>query len=176
MNKEEMKGLVQDTLKKAILIVYKEDRDVLTNKVIERCVCARLAHHLENLMRQMGNAFLGYYADVEYDRMANANPKHIVGEKKHVCDLLIHSRGHKEPDNLLALEMKVHDHNSNVECDICRLKHIVQHSNEHTTGFVRDTLIGVFLRMQEQQYKIRIFDGDVDDGDPSEEITIPIQL
>ena len=171
-----MKKLVQETLKEALLIVYKEDREVLTNNVIERCICARLAHHLENLMKQKGDAFIGYYADVEYDRMANANPKHVVGEKKHVCDLLIHSRGHKEPDNLLALEMKVHGHNSNVECDICRLKHIVQHSNEHTTGFVRDTLIGVFLRMQEQQYKIRIIDGDVNDGDPSEEITIPIQL
>lgn len=170
-----MKQLVQEILNEAILIVYKEDRDVLTNKVIERCVCARLAHHLENLMRKRGDVFMGYYADVEYDRMANADPKHIVGEKKHVCDLLIHSRGHKEPDNLLALEMKVHDHNSNVECDICRLKHIVQHGNEHTTGYVRDTLIGVFLRMQEQQYKRRIFDGDVNDGEPSEEETIQIQ-
>lgn len=171
-----MKKLVIDTLNEAIHLVYKVDRDVLMNKVIERCVCARLALHLESLMRQKGDVFLGYYADVEYDRMANADPKHIVGEKKHVCDLLIHSRGHKEPDNLLALEIKVHNHNSNVECDICRLKHIVQHSNEHTTGYVRDTLIGVFLRMQEQQYKYRIFDGDVNDGEPSEEITIPIQL
>ena len=177
MNKIELKKLVLDLLNKAIKQVYETDRDVITNKVSERCVCARLAFHLEDIMRapEYRESFLGYFVDVEYDRMADANPKHIVGEKRHVCDLLIHSRGKiTGQDNLLALEMKVHDNYSNVDCDKCRLKHIVQHSNETNKGYVRDTLIGVFLRLQENQYKYMIFDGDINNGEPSDEIQEPV--
>lgn len=177
MQKRELKELILNMLDKAVLQVYATDKDVITNKVSERCVCARLAYHLECLLRapKYEDFFEGYYVDVEYDRMANANPKHIVGEKRHVCDLLIHSRGHKpEHDNLLALEMKIHDHNSNIECDMCRLKHIVQHSNGTNNEFVRDTLIGVLLRIQVQQYKKRIFDGDINNGEPSDEIIVPV--
>ena len=176
MDKKELKKLVLDLLEKAIKKVYATDRDVITNKVSERCVCARLAFHLENIMRasEYRESFLGYFVDVEYDRMADANPKHIVGEKRHVCDLLIHSRGHKNPDNLLALEMKVHDNNTNVTCDLCRLTHIVQSSDENSQGFVRDTIVGVFLRIQDKKYKIRTFDGDINNGKPSDEVEIPM--
>lgn len=177
MDKNELKNLVLNLLDKAIRQVYATDKDVITNKVSERCVCARLAFHLENIIRVCDNQdlFKAYYVDVEYDRMVDANPKHIVGGKKHVCDLLIHSRGHiTEQDNLLALEMKVHDNYSNVDCDKCRLKHIVQHSNETNMGYVRDTLIGVFLRLQEKQYKFMVFDGDINNGEPLEEKVIPV--
>ena len=173
MSKNELKTLVLKLLDEAIRKVYDTDIDVITNKVSERCICARLAFHLETILRHPDylDVFMGYYVDVEYDRMGDANPKHIVGEKKHVCDLLIHSRGHKpEQDNLLALEMKVHNNNTNVECDKCRLKHLVQHSNETNKGYVRDTLIGVLLRIQEKQYKLLIFDGDNNNGEPSDEI------
>ncbi len=102
--------------------------------------------------------------------MEKASPKQIYGDKRHICDLLIHSRGNKKPDNLLALEMKVHNNYSKVADDFQRLTNIVQHSEGGESGFVRDTIVGVFLRMQIKQYKLRIFDVDINEGQPSKEI------
>ena len=51
MDKIELKKLILDLLEKAIIQVYATDKDVITNMVSERCVCARLAFHLETIIR-----------------------------------------------------------------------------------------------------------------------------
>ena len=163
----ELKKQIKDSLIIAIKQVYSNDKDLLINKVSERCVCARLAYYLELQIRQM-NIFEGYYVDVEYDRMEDGYAKRIgLGKKKHICDLLIHSRGKRKPDNLLALEMKVHDNYTNAPEDRKRLFDLVQHRNETNIGTVCDTIYGVFLRLRCDKYIYQTFDVDINEGNAS---------
>lgn len=174
MNKEKLKKHISDILIKSIKQVYKNDIDLLTNKVSERCVCARLAYYLEQQIRQT-NIFDGYYVDVEYDRMEKGNPKRIgLGQKKHICDLLIHSRGKKNPDNLLAIEMKVHDNYTNAPDDKNRLYNLVQHRNETNQNTVCETLYGVFLRLRSNKYSYQTFNIEINGGNASETIEVSI--
>ena len=163
-----MKKFIMDSLFDSIDQIYRYDHHLLINKVSERCVCARLAYYLEQKIRQ-NNQFLGYYVDVEYDRMQNGFAKRIgSGKKKHICDLLIHSRGEKKPDNLLALEMKVHNNYTNAPDDMQRLHDLVQHRNETNKGTVCETIIGVFLRLKCDNYFYHTFDVEINDGNASE--------
>lgn len=163
-----MKMLILESLFGSINRVYRNDRHLLINKVSERCVCARLAYYLEQQIRK-NKIFLGYYVDVEYDRMQDGFAKRIgLGKKKHICDLLIHSRGEKKPDNLLALEMKVHNNYTNAPDDMQRLHDLVQHRNETNKGTVCETIIGVFLRLKCDNYFYHTFDVEINDGNASE--------
>lgn len=165
---ELQKRSIFNLLNKAIKRLYEQDRELLTNKVSERCVCARLAHHMECIKQENAYTFLEkYYVDVEYDRMEDSNPKHIVNNtRKNVCDLLIHSRGHEEKDNMLALEMKVRDNYSNKRTDIERLKALVAPPNEENKGTVCNTLMGVLLCLKSDKYQFNLYvDGDEAKGD-----------
>jgi hypothetical protein len=82
---------------------------VLVRKNIhEQALCGRLARYVEVAKDNHG---LGkYYVDVEYDRHGDRR-KTIFNAKTGepinvVCDLLLHSRGEQEDDNLIAVEMK----------------------------------------------------------------------
>jgi hypothetical protein len=95
MKKKNCKRTILDYLEQVILFVYKQDLDVLTNKVSERCVCARLAYYLEKILER--TFWDNYYVDVEYDRMEKASLKQIHGDKQHICVLLIYNRGNNKP-------------------------------------------------------------------------------
>lgn len=125
------------------------------------------------LFQKYRKIFDGYNGDVEYDRK-NGDPKHIDNsDKRHVCDLLIHRRGFNElGDNLLALEMKVHNNYSKIQNDYKRLHDIVQHRGNNNRKLACETLLGIFLRVQPKQYKMKIFDVDVNNGNPSKEQVI----
>lgn len=170
MNKKdlnELKELLMKSLIKSIQEVYLNDRELLYNKVSERCVCARLALYLEQLTRQ-NNKLDGYYVDVEYDRMQDGLAKRIgLGKKKHICDLLIHSRGKQKPDNLLAVEMKVHNNYTNAPDDRGRLYNLVQHRNKKNKDSVCETIYGVFLRLRCDKYCYQTFDIEQNGGNPS---------
>ena len=157
-----MQQEVLDLLLEAIHNFYQEDQNLLDNKVSERCVCARLALHLDRLINSVeySNDFHGYYVDVEYDRMQNRNPKQIKGNRcKIVSDLLIHSRGtNPNQDNLLALEMKIHNNYNNVKKDKDRLiKMVQQEESPNELPYVCNTLLGVFLRLQRNRFKYVVF-------------------
>lgn len=75
--------------------------------IAERNLCGRLAMILEPKAHQVG--FTEYFADVEYNR--NRGRVKTILDKNVVvvpinCDLLLHSRGQLEADNLIAVEMK----------------------------------------------------------------------
>ncbi len=84
----------------------KEMHNVIFN-VSERSLCSSLAHHLYEKIRK--TRFADYHVDTEYNRNG-INVKTIINEKfkkiNITCDLIIHSRGEKDKDNLLAIEMK----------------------------------------------------------------------
>lgn len=86
------------------------------------------------------------------------------GPKSVRCDLLIHSRGIKDPDNLLALEMKKKGNDRNVIDDYDRLENITKPRKDSTPkDCVCGTLMGAFLEISSNMYKIDLtwYENDV---------------
>ena len=66
--------ILYDILIPSLTRLYQVDYDNIRFGVSERNICARLAHHMENIMREYDSShstkyFQNYYADVEYNRM-----------------------------------------------------------------------------------------------------------
>lgn len=156
MEKDKMIQMLITLLKKAIACLFINDKRNIDMQVSEMNLCARLAHYLENEIRQY-ILFDGYYVDTEYNKTFGNMKKRVIysdGKLHSVrCDLLIHSRGLLKPDNLLALEMKKEKVDSNVEDDHDRLQHIIlPRTNETPIDAVCDTVLGVFLRIEKKGY------------------------
>ncbi len=102
-------------LKNNILkLFYEANKNFLQNNlssilidISERNMCSNLSHEISLLKDKF--QFSDYYADAEYDRNGPFG-KTIIDENEEVllitCDLIFHSRGTKQKDNLLTLEMK----------------------------------------------------------------------
>ena len=121
--------------------------------VLERNICARLAHHMENIMREYDSShstkyYRNYYADVEYIRMGNGELKMYDNSKKlpryMVSDLLIQSKGYER--NYLAVEMKRKGNYRNVKEDHERLASMVSsRPRNEEQRCVHDSLVGAFI-------------------------------
>ena len=77
--------------------------------VTERTVCQRLAILLEQVAR--ANGFAPYRAAVEYNPNNDGHLKTTVSPERNevvtiTCDLILHSRGERVHDDLIAIEMK----------------------------------------------------------------------
>jgi len=85
------------------------DIDLLYQDVSERTLCGALKESIDTVKRNENSKdYSMYRADVEYNRNGK-DPKRIFqgkDEQMIICDLLLHSRGRKDPDNLIAIEMK----------------------------------------------------------------------
>lgn len=152
MNRKDIRTITINLLKEAIASLYIHDIRNIEMKVLEMNICARLAHYLENYIRMYGPLFEGYSVDTEYNRNFGNMVKHIQyndGDLRSVrCDLLIHSRGLKHLDNILALEMKKEGVTTNVDDDHDRLENIVKPRSKDTPKeAVCDTILGVFLEV-----------------------------
>ena len=172
------KNILLNMLKRAINILYETDYENIKLDVAEQNVCARLALHLENLMREYDNShtrkmFKDYYVDVEYNRMVDLNGKkhkkaiiYPSGIKETIiCDLLVHSRGKvKKQDNLLALEMKKTKNEDSVDSDQERLMCLILPApNDSQCKSMYNTLLGVFLEYNENECNMicyEYFDGE----------------
>lgn len=147
------KELILEILIQSLQRLYEIDETNIKYEVSERNICARLAHHMENIMReydQQHNSyyFQKYYVDVEYNRMGFGDLKHFE-DYKHVShymvsDLLIQSRGYER--NLLAVEMKKPRNRKTVEEDKKRLRSLVTPpSDESPLDCVHGTMLGAFV-------------------------------
>ena len=156
-----------DILIPSICILYKEDFSNIRFDVSERNICARLAHHMENIMREYDaknrtSFFTSYYADVEYNRMGNGDMKYYEDSLKRpkymVSDLLIQSRGYE--GNLLAVELKKKGATKEaIDNDIKRLKSLVTPGSlSQLTGCVHDTLLGAFIIYSKDGVDMDIFE------------------
>lgn len=153
-NREKIKSILKEALDK----LYDTDEKNIIDGVSERNLCARLAMYIEQEMKKY-NFFDDYYADVEYNRQRKQDDKSKtepkiepkiepktesdMEPKKMVCDLLIHSRGKKEIENFLALEMKKKPVRK-AEKDKDRLKRMTQ-SKENDYSRTQNTLLGAFV-------------------------------
>lgn len=65
--------IINEVLIPALHILYMEDYANILWEVSERNICARLAHHMENIMRSCKDKdlFQEYFADVEYNRVGD---------------------------------------------------------------------------------------------------------
>lgn len=160
--------------------LYQEDYSNILYGVSERNVCARLAHHMENIMRQYDNShhytlFAGYYADVEYDKMADGKTKQYENTlhrpKRMISDLLIQSRGY--PQNFLAVELKRESNYNKRREDRERLKSMVSSKPEKSNlRCVYDTLVGAFIIYSADKVKIELFENLNGVGEQTNEIQL----
>lgn len=158
--------IINDILIPALKKLYQVDYDNIRFEVSERNICARLAHHMENIIREYDrsnntNYFLKYFADVEYNRMGNGDLKHYENSehrpKYMVSDLLIQSRGYER--NLLAVEMKRKGNNKNVIADKERLISLVSSDDNYSRiRCVHDTLVGAFIMYSKDGVQILIYE------------------
>lgn len=158
--------LINEILLPAIIRLYQVDYDNIRFGVSERNICARLAHHMENIMREYDqqhddSPFKGYFADVEYNRMGNGDLKQYENSMHRpqymVSDLLIQSRGYER--NLLAVEMKRKGNYNKVNEDKERLKSLVSSaSNNISTRCVHDTLLGAFIVYSPEKMSVELFE------------------
>ena len=145
--------------------LYQEDYNNIKFGVSERNICARLAHHMENIMREYDNhhypsQFQDYYADVEYNRMSNGDYKFYEDSQKRprymVSDLLIHCRGRKR--NLLAVEMKRKGNKVGVDKDKERLSSLVTpYTQDQLPDCVHDTLLDAFIEYSTKGVNMDLF-------------------
>lgn len=174
-NKEKKSIIINEILIPSLRILYKEDYTNILWNVSERNICARLAHHMENIMRNCKNKdiFRGYYADVEYNRMGNGkikcyeNTEHLP--QPMVSDLLIQSRG-LDP-NYLAVELKKEKNHEKIKEDKARLMSLVSPKpfNKQAKG-VHDTLVGAFITFSSFYVKIEIYTNIDGKGEKVDEI------
>lgn len=157
--------ILHDILIPSLKRLYQEDYNNIKYGVSERNICARLAHHMENIMREYDDQhypsqFQDYYADVEYNRMSNGDYKFYEDSLKRprymVSDLLIHCRGHKR--NLLAVEMKRKGNKVGVDKDKERLSSLVTpYTHDQLPDCVHDTLLGAFIEYSTKGVNMDLF-------------------
>ena len=172
--------ILNDVLIPALQYLYEFDYDNIKYDVSERNICARLALHMENIMRRYDAGkdnplFAKYFADVEYNRMGNGDIKRYENSehlpKEMVSDLLIQSRG-AEP-NYLAVEMKKKKNNQKREEDRERLKALVSPKPvRKELKCVYGTLLGAFIIYSPKDVVIELFENVKGRGKPVGKISM----
>ncbi len=104
-----MEELLRDFFDQSFALFWQRERDGVKYGVAERNLCCRLAVLWEILKGDYG--LDGYFADSEYNRTFDRRPKLVATLPPPLvggitADLILHSRGTLEPDNLIAVEMK----------------------------------------------------------------------
>ncbi len=158
--------LISEILIPSLNKLYEMDFFNILMGVSERNICARLAHHLENTMRDYdreheSSLFHGYYVDVEYNRMGLGDLKHVMNSQNRsqyvVSDLLIQRRGYG--GNLLAAELKRKGNSKNVKGDKERLMSLVSSSiGREDDGCVHDTLLGTFIEYSPGCVRVELYE------------------
>lgn len=158
------------------------ERSNIASGVSERSLCARLAMVLEPMALEHG--LHGYFADVEYNRGRGDRVKAIIDAQYRVlsvtCDLILHARGGREPDNLIAVEMKRYSHRQeDKDSDRERLRALtgaarelmdyrtgrsVEHVSGYALGYFVELLRGGRFRIEEYEGGVQVDDGILTDA------------
>ncbi len=162
--------IILSLLKRSIDLLYENDNYLIKKPVHEQDISHRIAHYLENLLRNY-DWFVknGYSIDVEYNKNLD-EPKRIYSNsncsncyksecyiKKYHCnddygsicrpDIIIHKRGNNE-QNIVAIEIKTDTKES--EKDSAKLSAFTCNCSEYKYK------LGVFININSQgsaQYK-----------------------
>ena len=181
MNVQEYRGIIlNDILIPSLKKLYDIDYNNIKFGVSERNICARLALHMENMMREYDNQnsthmFSKYFADVEYNRMGNGDIKKYENSEKRpqsmVSDLLIQSRDYKR--NFLAIEMKRKGNRKKCKEDRGRLRRIVSSQLYNSANrCVHNTLIGAFIIYSIDDVLIELYEDRNGNGEKKGDIKL----
>lgn len=124
----ESKNLIEslEAIVNEVIIVFNEDeRYLIENDLSERCICARFAIILTEVLRH--TQYEEYVVDVEYNRGANGSERAIkrLCDDMIVVDLIVHRRGSNCScglNNLICIEMKKRKNRRGCEADENRLR------------------------------------------------------
>lgn len=99
---------LEDLFREALEELLARDFALVRKDAHEQSLCGRLAIYLDHAKDRHG--LKNYFVDVEYNRRGEGR-KQILHPVTHeqvdvVCDILLHSRGELQDDNLIAVEMK----------------------------------------------------------------------
>jgi hypothetical protein len=116
----------------------------------EQALCGRLMRYVEVAKDKRG--LHQYYVDVEYDRHGDRRKTIYNAETGKpiniVCDLLLHSRGEQEDDNLIAVEMKKASGKAkDKQTDRERLQALTTKQPEGGDAHVWDYKLGYYLEV-----------------------------
>lgn len=137
-----------------------KEKALLASNVSERTICARLMLYLNEQIKD-DPSYNGYYVDVEYNRN-HGNIKTIYKLIKINCDLILHSRGNKDKDNLLALEMKKsYRTKKDKDTDKERLVKLTQYNklevvSKSTISHVNGYILGIYYELKNSNKEIEI--------------------
>jgi hypothetical protein len=125
----------------------KRERANLLNNIAERNLCGRLMIYIERSKDNHG--LENYFTDTEYNRK-HGDIKTIIDSNAHVltitCDLILHSRGTLQPDNLIAIEMKKKHHKkADKDADRERLIALTMQGDVHPIGHIPEYVYGYQL-------------------------------
>lgn len=172
--------IINEILIPSLMSLFKMDYDNIRFGVAERNICARLAFHMENLMRKYdkvhkSSEFRHYYADVEYNRMGNGDKKQYENSEHlpvyMVSDLLIQSRG-KNP-NYLAIEMKIKGRGTEEKMNHDRDRLVALTSAEPVNRdlpCVYGTLVGAFIVISPKDVSVELFENRDGHGENTENL------
>ena len=165
-DREKRDIIINGILIPSIQKLYEVDYFNICNGVSERNICARLAHHMENVLRE-NDSYNDYFADVEYNRKNDGTTKYYENKLKVSCrmvsDLIVHKRN-DEP-NLLAVEMKRWDNYDKRKEDRVRLVSVVSSPKleDRKLNCIYETEMGAFIIYSPERLKVEIY-GKGDDG------------
>lgn len=109
MESRELIESLEDIVCEAISVFNEQERYLIENDLSERCICARFAVTLTEVLRH--TQYHEYVVDVEYNRGANGSERAIkrLCDAMIVVDMIVHKRGYDCTfgfDNLICIEMK----------------------------------------------------------------------
>ena len=125
MGSRELVKSLEAIVNEAIIVFNEDERYLIENDLSERCICARFAIILTQVLRN--TQYKEYVVDVEYNRGANGSERAIkrLCDAMIVVDLVVHKRGYDCNygfDNLICIEMKKHKNQLGCEADENRLR------------------------------------------------------
>ena len=163
--------IIEKILIPSLIRLYEVDYFNICIGVSERNICARLAHHMENILQEIAVLkelsnwhFSQYYVDVEYNRMVNGGPKHFENSyhklQYMISDLLVQSRGIYELQSLLAIEMKRQENYKNKREDKKRLESLVSESISDNINqpCVYGIKLGAFITYSPKILKVELYE------------------
>ena len=143
--------------RKAIAMLYRNDRILLEHKMHEQTVCGRLAIYLQRKFID----FKSYAVDVEYYMHTKKKEERQGGNEGRMrIDILVHSRGENgsRADILLAVEAKYMANKDTGRSDKRRLEKLTTLYTMNTpTDAVHSALVGVFIRFNEYGCKMTFY-------------------
>ena len=161
MTVEQRNVIINDILLPSLFRLYENDYFNIKNGVSERNICARLAYHMEFLMRNM-NDYNDYYADVEYNRKNDGTGKNWESHQKvplpMVADLIVHKRNAEH--NLMAIEIKRWDNYDKRKEDRDRLASVVSSPKpeDRNKDCIYDTTLGAFVTYSPIKLKVEFYE------------------